>query len=112
MTVPEKLQEVLDWSGIKQQKLSQLSGISKSTISGYICGKRKLTVDALERIASALDMSTWVFLNGEPLPVTEMDLTEEERQHVREYRRLTYSERQAINYTMQVFNEKKRRKEG
>ena len=45
MTVPEKIQEIMEWSNRKkltQLELARLSGISKSSLNGYIHGDRKI----------------------------------------------------------------------
>lgn len=107
MTVEEKMQEVLDWSGIKQNQLAQLTGISTTTISGYLHKKRKLTVEAMLKIAKALDVSPWIFLNGEPLPIKAQDLTESEREHLRQYRMLADGQREAVDHTIREFNKKR-----
>lgn len=107
MTVEEKLQEVMDWSGTQQKEVARLTGISTSTLSGYIRGKRKMTVEAAQKIASALNLSVWVLLNGNPLPVTPLDITEAERQILAQYRTLTHSERDAVDTVIRTFNERK-----
>ncbi len=108
MTIEEKFREVLDWSGIQQKELARRTGISKSTISGYLCGQRKMTVEAASKIADALGISVWVLLNGEPLTVTSMDLTEEEQQIVGGYRMLIDSERELIKKTIEVLNDRRK----
>lgn len=107
MTVEEKLQEVMDWSGTQQKEVARLTGISTSTLSGYIRGKRKMTVEAAQKIASALNLSVWVLLNGNPLPVTPLDITEAEGQILAQYRTLTDSERDAVDTVIRTFNERK-----
>ena len=101
MTVPEKIQEIMEWSNRKkltQLELARLSGISKSSLNGYIHGDRKITVDAAQKIADALNVSLWTLLNGEALAVTSMDLTERERRLVSGYRRLNDEQRAAVGH--------------
>lgn len=107
MTVSEKIQEVMDWSGFNQKKLSDLSGIPQSTLSGYLNAGDKITVDVLRKIADALNVSLWTLLNGEPLAVRPMDLTEQERRVVGEYRLLSGEEQDFIDHAFRVFNQKK-----
>lgn len=79
MTVGEKIQELLDWGGKNQKELAELSGVSQSAISDYIRNIRIPSIEAAQKIADALDVSLWVLLNGEALPVTALDMTEKER---------------------------------
>ncbi|BDE85990.1 conjugal transfer protein TrbA [uncultured Flavonifractor sp.] len=105
MTVPEKIQEIMEWSNRKkltQLELARLSGISKSSLNGYIHGDRKITVDAAQKIADALNVSLWTLLNGEALAVTSMDLTERERRLVSGYRRLNDEQRAAVDQLLQA----------
>ena len=64
------------------------------------------------QIADALDVSLWVLLNGEALPVMTLDMTEKERRLIGEYRRLTGSEREAVDHVIQVYNERKKERAG
>lgn len=105
MTVPEKIQEIMEWSNRKkltQLELARLSGISKSSLNGYIHGDRKITVDAAQKIADALNVSLWTLLNGEALAVVSMDLTERERRLVSGYRRLNDEQRAAVDQLLQA----------
>lgn len=76
MTLGEKIQEVLDWSGLHQKDLAEATGISPSMISSYIKGVHAVSLEAAQKIADALDVSLWVLLNGEALPVMTLDMTE------------------------------------
>lgn len=104
VTIGEKIQEVMDWSGKNQTELAALSDVSQSAISDYIRNDRAPSIDALQKIAAALDVSPWIFLNGEPLPVKGMDLTEAEEAHMREYRMLTESQRKVTDDVIRAFN--------
>ena len=112
MTVGEKIQELLDWGGKNQKELAELSGVSQSAISDYIRIIRIPSIEAAQKIADALDVSLWVLLNGEALPVTTLDMTEKERRLIGEYRRLTGSEREAVDHVIQVYNERKMERTG
>ena len=112
MTLGEKIQEVLDWSGLHQKDLAEATGISPSMISSYIKGVHAVSLEAAQKIADALDVSLWVLLNGEALPVMTLDMTEKERRLIGEYRRLTGSEREAVDHVIQVYNERKKERAG
>jgi len=112
MTVGEKIQELLDWGGKNQKELAELSGVSQSAISDYIRNIRIPSIEAAQKIADALDVSLWVLLNGEAHPVTTLDMTEKERRLIGEYRRLTGSEREAVDHVIQVYNERKKERTG
>lgn len=95
----------MEWSNRKkltQLELARLSGISKSSLNGYIHGDRKITVDAAQKIADALNVSLWTLLNGEALAVVSMDLTERERRLVSGYRRLNDEQRAAVDQLLQA----------
>ena len=96
MTVGEKIQELLDWGGKNQKELAELSGVSQSAISDYIRNIRIPSIEAAQKIADALDVSLWVLLNGEALPVTALDMSEKERRLIGEYRRLSVIEMEAV----------------
>ena len=55
MTLGEKIQEVLDWSGLHQKDLAEATGISPSMISSYIKGVHAVSLEAAQKIADALD---------------------------------------------------------
>ena len=112
MTVGEKIQELLDWGGKNQKELAELSGVSQSAISDYIRNIRIPSIEAAQKIADALDVSLWVLLNGEALPVTTLDMTEKERRLIGEYRRLTGSEREAVDHVIQVYNQRQMERTG
>ena len=112
MTVGEKIQELLDWGGKNQKELAELSGVSQSATSDYIRNIRIPSIEAAQKIADALDVALWVLLNGEALPVTTLDMTEKERRLIGEYRRLTGSEREAVDHVIQVYNERKKERTG
>lgn len=45
------------------KQLASMIGVSQQQISRYESGKSKLTIDQLETISSAFDMSIWIFMN-------------------------------------------------
>lgn len=109
MTVGEKIQELMDWSGKQQKELATLTGIPRSSISDYVRGARIPTIDTAQKIADALGVSLWAVLNGEPMAVTETDLTEKERRMVKEYRELSRTSQGLIDSTMQALKKLERR---
>lgn len=96
MTVNEKLQEVMDWKGVKQEQLHELTGIARSTIGGYTSGRRAISVEVAYQLAAALGVSSWTLLNGEPLPATPDDLTGEETALVTDLRGLTLEQKEVV----------------
>lgn len=44
--------------------------------------------------------------------MTTLDMTEKERRLIGEYRRLTGSEREAVDHVIQVYNERKKERTG
>lgn len=107
MTVGEKIQEILDWSGKTQADLAALADIPRSSISDYVRGARVPSLEAVQKIAAALDVSSWAVINGEPLAVEAIDLTEAERVFLGEYRKLTGMERESVNGVIRAFNLRK-----
>lgn len=108
MTVSEKLQEVLIWQGVSQKELAQRTGIPKSTISNYTCG-RTPTVEVAYQLAAALGVTPWTLLNGEPLPATHDDLTREEACLVTDLRGLTLDQREVVLKTVETMKKQNQR---
>ena len=89
MKVGQKIKEAIDWSPYKQTDVAKMLGISQGMVSNYISGSNSISLDKLEKIADFLGVSLWTLLNGEPLPVTPLDITEREATVIAEYRRLS-----------------------
>lgn len=96
MDVGSKILEVLTWSGISQAELARRTKIAPTTINGYVLGKRKVPFKSLEKIAAALNVSIFIFLNGEPLPANYTELTSAERQMLGDFRMLTRNQQEFI----------------
>lgn len=107
MTVGKKLQELMDWSGKQQVALAKETGISQSMISEYVRDVREPPLPQLRKIAAALDVTLWALLNGAPMVVKSIDLTEAEQQMVSEYRTLTREEREMVDSMLRTLNGKK-----
>lgn len=108
MNVGEKLQEIMDWKGLSQQDVAALSGISRTMVSQYVRGISEPTLEALRKIAAALDITVWMLLNNEPMAVKNIDLTESERQLISRYRMLSGKARGCIEVTIKTFSEVER----
>lgn len=104
-TVAEKLQEVMDWKGLKQPDVSRLTGISKTMVGDYLRGYREPTLEALRKLAAALDVTPWMLINGEPMSVKDFELSKDERQIVGTYRTLSGRSRRLISTTVQTLGE-------
>lgn len=89
MTVGDKLQELMDWQGHSQQDIAALSGISRTMVSQYIRGVSEPTLEALRKLAEALNVTPWMLINGDPLAVKDFDLIDSERQLIGMYRTLS-----------------------
>lgn len=106
-TVGEKIQEILDWSGKNQTDLAEDTGIPRSSISDYVRGAREPSLDAVRKIAEALEVSPWAIINGEPMTVDKSDITAAEREILGEYRKLTHRERKCTDDVIRTFNLRK-----
>ena len=58
MTWQEKLQKLMHDRGINQKQLSQLSGITESSVSRYLRSERRPRMDVVVNFAKALGVST------------------------------------------------------
>lgn len=58
MTWQEKLQKLMRDRGINQKQLSQLSGITESSVSRYLRSERRPRMDVVVNFAKALGVST------------------------------------------------------
>ena len=53
-----RLRELREKKGLSQEKLGQLTGVTKVSVCGYELGKKTPSVNQLDRIANALDFTT------------------------------------------------------
>ena len=109
MTVGEKLQELLDWSGMSQKELSVRAGISASSINGYIKGTRAAPLENLERIADALGVSAWLIVNHESLPPDELELSPGEIKVIGMMRGMPNTERHLAEHNVEALYNLSRR---
>ena len=65
MTTGEKIKHFRNLRGISQERLGQLSGINSATIKKYEYGIRNPKPDQLMKIANALGISIYVFMDFE-----------------------------------------------
>lgn len=70
MTIGAKIKEVRTHFGLTQKKLAEKSGLAEITIRQYESGKREPKIEALIKIANALNVAIVVFLD-ESLEVEE-----------------------------------------
>lgn len=61
----EKVLELMKKKGINQKQLSQMSGITESSISRYLKGDKPPRMDIVVNIAKALQVETAYFLKEE-----------------------------------------------
>ena len=107
MTIGQKLDEVMSWKGVQQKPLANATGISQSMISEYVRDVREPSLEALRKLAAALDVSPWVLMNGDPLPVTIYDITEDESLMLAQYRSLDAEERETVDHVLRTLNRRK-----
>lgn len=105
MTVGKKLQEVMDWKGLKQPEVARLSGISRAMVSEYVRDVREPTLEALRKLAQALDVSLWTLINGEPMAIKDYELTDAERRMVGNYRTLSGKSQKLVDTTLQMLEQ-------
>lgn len=58
MFLGHRLRELREKNGLSQEKLGKLTGVTKVSICGYELGKKTPSANQLDRIASALDVTT------------------------------------------------------
>ena len=63
MNAARKIKEYLRENGIKQTYLAEKTGIDISTLNAILNENTRLTVDRLELICKALNVSSEIFLN-------------------------------------------------
>lgn len=60
-TFPETLKALIEKSGLSVTAWAKANGFPQQTIEGYTAGRRKPTWDMVQRLATALSVSTDVF---------------------------------------------------
>lgn len=73
MTFSEKLKNLMSELGLSQSKLSDLTGIGKSSISQYLSGKNEPSKDRKQEIARALGVQETYFEMFEPAATVQHD---------------------------------------
>ena len=64
-TLGRAITDAMKAKGISQQKMSELTGINKCTLSEVMNGKRNTTIDVVSRICDALDCDIYLLTNEE-----------------------------------------------
>lgn len=64
MNVGENIKKVRELKSISQEKLSELSGIPRTSIGRYERGERTPNIDILNKIANALEVDIDILING------------------------------------------------
>lgn len=54
----ERLKDLIDEKGLNNQKLSELTGIPRTSISNWLNGRRTVQIEALVKIALFFGVST------------------------------------------------------
>lgn len=63
MTINAKLKEYMVNNGIRSSFIANKTGLSNTTISNILNGKRKITAEELSKICKALNVHADMFLN-------------------------------------------------
>lgn len=104
----EKIKELLQLRGMRQTDLAQITGISKSTINSIIMRNNKsVDFSAMEKIADALGVPIEYFKENAPTslknePITEDELTEQEKRFVRAFTELSPMNRRILSAIAEV----------
>lgn len=109
MTVNEKLAELLDWQDMTQQELADRTGIPRTNISTYIIGRNAVSVEVAYKLAAGLGVTPWTLLNGEPLPVSPLDLSKHEETMVADLRGLKVEQAEAVQVLVDTFKKQNSR---
>lgn len=75
MMFADKLKNLMNELGLTQSKLSELSGIGKSSISQYLSGKNEPSKDRKREIARTLGVQEDYFELFEPIAAIQRDKT-------------------------------------
>jgi transcriptional regulator with XRE-family HTH domain len=101
--ITDKIREVMQWSGMSQKELAAITGIPYTTLNGYLCGRNQIPLRVLPNIAKGLGVSSTLLLNEEPLPADALELSQEERELVKQYRQLTRDQKEILVQNMALF---------
>lgn len=106
----ERMKIALKMSNMKQVELSRLTGIDKGSISNYLYGKYEPKSDAINKMATALNVSE-MWLWGYDVPMerdkksspNELQLTEGERVWLELYHQLSNETRDVLVNMAEAF---------
>lgn len=106
----ERMKIALKMSNMKQVELSRLTGIDKGSISNYLYGKYEPKSDAINKMATALNVSE-MWLWGYDVPMerdkksspNELQLTEGERVWLQLYHQLSNETRDVLVNMAEAF---------
>lgn len=98
----EKLQELIDWSGISRAELARRAGISPGSINGYINSGRKPSAEIAKRMAAGLGVSISTLMGEEPLSLNSLELTDDEGLMLSKFRTLTPHQQELIKMVIET----------
>ncbi|MDQ7095985.1 helix-turn-helix transcriptional regulator [Desulfosporosinus sp. PR] len=67
--IPKRIQDYIKSKGLKQGFIAQQAGYKKNEFSAMMNGYKKITVEDMERICLALEVSPSLFIKPESLKV-------------------------------------------
>ena len=112
MSIHARLREYLEDRDIRQKELAAALEIPKTTLNGYLMGKREFPEEVVERIARELRITTDYLYGLAENPEPPMGLSRGERGLVELYRTLTREQRELVAHTMRLMGEQNSRREG
>lgn len=106
MSIGEKIVEIMDWYGMEQKELSRRAGLPYTTVHGYLKQGKSIPSDSLVKIANALRVSPLTLMNLDPLPVSQIELTDMESEMLALYRTLSTDQRDFIEQSIALLSNK------
>ena len=81
---------------MQQKELASRAGLPYSTVNGYLTKGRGIPVEAVQKMAEALDVSISTLVNEKPLVLDSLELTKDEGQIISNFRTLTRDQQEII----------------
>ena len=112
MSIHERLRDYMEDHDVRQKELAARLGIPKTTLNGYLTGKRQLPHEVVKKAARVLDITTDYLYGLTEVPQRPIALSQGERALVEQFRGLTREQRELILQTMRLMGEQNGRGRG
>lgn len=112
MSIHERLREYLGDRDIRQKELAAALDIPKTTLSGYMTGKRQFPHEMVKKIAETLEITTDYLYGLTEDPKPPIALSRAERGLMETYRALSREQRELVLQTIRLMGEQNTRREG